>query len=58
VHRDDILEPTNWEAKEPFLRKYWHLLDDSILAIANRWRRERGEPELVVADLMSNQRQL
>ncbi|KAF8974400.1 hypothetical protein BDZ97DRAFT_19961 [Flammula alnicola] len=50
IHGDDVLAHSNWEVGEKFIRKYSFLIDAPVLKIANRWRRERGEPELVLPD--------
>jgi len=51
IHGDDILSHSNWEIGEKWLRQYGSLIDQSTLNIANRWRRERGEPELRLDEL-------
>jgi hypothetical protein len=67
IHGDDVLTHSNWEIGEKFLRKYgyenrcpscyWNLsdirflIDAATLNIANRWRRERGEPEIRLSDI-------
>lgn len=53
IHGDDVLAHTNWEIGEQFLRKYGFLIDAATLNIANRWRRERGEPEIRLSDIGS-----
>jgi len=50
IHGDDVLAHQNWELSEAFIRKYSHLVDASLLKISNRWRRERGESEIVLSD--------
>ncbi|KAH9844049.1 uncharacterized protein C8Q71DRAFT_26635 [Rhodofomes roseus] len=50
IHGDDVLAHTNWELSETWLHRYKFLVDQATLAIANRWRRERGEGELRLAD--------
>ncbi|TFK76084.1 hypothetical protein BDN72DRAFT_810061 [Pluteus cervinus] len=50
IHGDDVLAHTNWEIGEIWLRKYGFLVDPAVLSVANRWRKERGEPELRVSD--------
>ncbi|GLB33631.1 putative protein with domain of unknown function (DUF3425) [Lyophyllum shimeji] len=55
IHGDDVLAHTNWEIGEKFLRQYGFLIDKATLAIANRWRRERGEPELRLTDIGSSE---
>jgi len=52
IHGDDVLSHSNWEISEKWLRRYGFLIDQSTLNIANRWRRERGEPELRLDELV------
>ncbi|KAF7965995.1 hypothetical protein HWV62_40523 [Athelia sp. TMB] len=51
VHGDDVLAHSNWEISEKWLRQYGFLIDQPILNVSNKWRRERGEPELRLSDL-------
>ncbi|KAK7049674.1 hypothetical protein VNI00_005705 [Paramarasmius palmivorus] len=51
IHGDDVLAHSNWEISEKWLRKYNFLVEPATLSIMNRWRRERGEPELRLSDL-------
>ncbi|KAL1723559.1 hypothetical protein EV715DRAFT_269612 [Schizophyllum commune] len=51
IHGDDVLAHNNWEVGEKWLRQYYYLTDPATLAVANRWRRERGDPELSMDDL-------
>ncbi|KAF9452047.1 hypothetical protein P691DRAFT_805857 [Macrolepiota fuliginosa MF-IS2] len=51
LHGDDVLAHSNWEISEPFLRKYGFLIDQATLSISNRWRKERGEPEVRLSEL-------
>jgi len=53
IHGDDVLAHSNWEIGEKWLRKYGLLVDPATLAIANKWRRERGEAELTSTDIIS-----
>ncbi|KAK7061586.1 BZIP domain-containing protein [Favolaschia claudopus] len=53
IHGDDVLAHGNWEISEKWLRQYGFLVDPATLNIVNRWRRERGEPELRIADITS-----
>jgi len=53
LHGDDVLAHSNWEISEPFLRKYGFLIEQSTLNVSNRWRKERGEPELRLTELTS-----
>ncbi|KAF8914100.1 hypothetical protein CPB84DRAFT_1861639 [Gymnopilus junonius] len=50
IHGDDVLAHSNWELTENFVRKYSFLIDTPVLKITNRWRRERGETELVLPE--------
>ncbi|KIM45986.1 hypothetical protein M413DRAFT_441044 [Hebeloma cylindrosporum] len=50
IHGDDVLAHSNWEMGEKFIRKYSFLIDSPVLKTTNRWRRERGEPELVIPE--------
>jgi len=50
IHGDDVLAHNNWEISESWLERYKYLVDQQTLTIANRWRRERGESELRLAD--------
>ncbi|KAH7100559.1 hypothetical protein BKA62DRAFT_237969 [Auriculariales sp. MPI-PUGE-AT-0066] len=51
VHGTDVLSMNNWELGRPWLTQYGFLVDQSILNITNRWRKERGEPEINLAEL-------
>ncbi|KAG1816850.1 uncharacterized protein BJ212DRAFT_1353644, partial [Suillus subaureus] len=51
VYEDDVLSHHNWELAEWWLRKYSHLVDKPTLNVCNRWRRERGEPDLLLSDI-------
>ncbi|CAK5275741.1 unnamed protein product [Mycena citricolor] len=53
IHGDDVLAHSNWEISEKWLRQYHFLVDPATLNIVNRWRRERGEPEIRLAELNS-----
>ncbi|KAF9535096.1 hypothetical protein CPB83DRAFT_843463 [Crepidotus variabilis] len=46
IHGDDVLAHANWELGEEFVQKYSVLIDPPLLKIVNKWRRERGDPEL------------
>ncbi|GAA6059056.1 hypothetical protein JCM10212_001281 [Sporobolomyces blumeae] len=52
VHGNDCLLAENWELSADFLKKYWFVIDDTVLSISNRWRKSRGEPELTMSDLV------
>ncbi|KAH6915248.1 hypothetical protein BKA70DRAFT_1258439 [Coprinopsis sp. MPI-PUGE-AT-0042] len=54
IHGDDVLAHSNWEVGEAFFRKYPFLTEAGTLAVANRWRKERGEPELRISDYEQN----
>ncbi|KAG2158843.1 uncharacterized protein EDB93DRAFT_1245407 [Suillus bovinus] len=51
LHGDDVLAQHNWELAEWWLRKYSYLIDKVTLNVCNRWRRERGEPDLLLSDI-------
>ncbi|KAF8351295.1 hypothetical protein F5887DRAFT_1069025 [Amanita rubescens] len=51
IHGDDVLAHNNWEINEKWLRQYGFLVDQATLNVCNRWKRERGEPELRLADI-------
>jgi hypothetical protein len=51
LHGDDVLAQHNWELAEWWLRKYNYLIDKVTLNVCNRWRRERGEPDLLLSDI-------
>uniref|UniRef100_A0A0W0FCJ1 BZIP domain-containing protein n=1 Tax=Moniliophthora roreri TaxID=221103 RepID=A0A0W0FCJ1_MONRR len=55
IHGDDVLAHNNWEIGEKWLRKYSFLVEPATLNIMNRWRRERGEPELRLSDLTGSE---
>ncbi|KAG6890906.1 hypothetical protein C0995_000863 [Termitomyces sp. Mi166 len=55
IHGDDVLAHSNWEIGEKFLRQYGFLIDKATLAITNRWRKERGEPEIRLSDIGSSE---
>ncbi|KAG5637055.1 hypothetical protein H0H81_005967 [Sphagnurus paluster] len=55
IHGDDVLAHGNWEIGEKFLRQYGFLIDKATLSIANKWRRERGEPELRLTEIGSSE---
>ncbi|RPD61922.1 hypothetical protein L226DRAFT_487155 [Lentinus tigrinus ALCF2SS1-7] len=46
IHGDDVLAHNNWEISETWLQRYKFLVDPTTLNITNKWRRERGDPEL------------
>lgn len=50
IHGDEILNHANWEITEKWLRRYSLLVDTQTIEVVNRWRRERGDTELRVAD--------
>ncbi|KZW03872.1 hypothetical protein EXIGLDRAFT_715920 [Exidia glandulosa HHB12029] len=51
VHGDDVLSQNNWELGRGWLQQYGFLVDQGILNITNRWRAERGEPEILMSEL-------
>ncbi|KAG1791365.1 uncharacterized protein HD556DRAFT_1386020 [Suillus plorans] len=51
LHGDDVLAQHNWELAEWWLRKYSYLIDKATLNVCNRWRRERGEHDLLLSDI-------
>ncbi|KAF8803700.1 hypothetical protein BYT27DRAFT_7144145 [Phlegmacium glaucopus] len=57
IHGDDVLAHSSWEIGEKFLRKYGFLIDTAVLKVSNRWRRERGEPELLTSDITGERSQ-
>ncbi|BGP24801.1 transcription factor [Rhodotorula toruloides] len=52
VNGDDSLAPESWELSEEFIRKYWYVVDQDTLSITNKWRKERGEKEFSLSDLI------
>ncbi|GAA5882472.1 hypothetical protein JCM16303_001750 [Sporobolomyces ruberrimus] len=46
IHGNDLLSQENWELSKHFLQKYWFVIDETVLEISNKWRKERGEPLL------------
>lgn len=50
LHGDDVLSHHNWELSESWLNKYSMLVDTPTIELVNRWRRERGDPELRASD--------
>lgn len=57
IHGDDVLAHANWEIGETWLRRYGFLADSNTLSISNKWRRERGLPELRMVDIAPEQQQ-
>ncbi|EKM59674.1 uncharacterized protein PHACADRAFT_250321 [Phanerochaete carnosa HHB-10118-sp] len=55
IHGDDVLAHSNWEISESWLQRYKFLVDPATLTVVNRWRRERGEPELLVSDYVTTE---
>jgi len=51
IHGDDVLSHENWELHRPWLEKYSFLVDETLLATANKWRSARGEPEISMCDV-------
>jgi len=54
LHGDDVLAHNNWEINESWLRRFGFLVDQPVLNVCNRWRRDRGEMELTMADIARN----
>jgi len=52
IHGEDVLAHSNWEINEKWLRQYGYLVDQATLNISNRWRRERGESEIRMSELV------
>ncbi|EJF62966.1 hypothetical protein DICSQDRAFT_135222 [Dichomitus squalens LYAD-421 SS1] len=50
IHGDDVLAHQNWEISDTWLQRYKFLVDPATLNITNKWRRERGDPELHVGE--------
>ncbi|OBZ76431.1 hypothetical protein A0H81_03572 [Grifola frondosa] len=55
IHGDDVVDHSNWEIAESWLRRYIYLVDQETLDITNRWRRERGESELRIRALTTQE---
>jgi len=55
IHGDDVLAHANWEIGEVWLRRYGFLVDPNTLSISNKWRRDRGLPELRMVDIAPDQ---
>ncbi|KAI0723380.1 hypothetical protein C8Q76DRAFT_615413 [Earliella scabrosa] len=55
IHGDDVLAHNNWEISEAWLSRYKFLVDPTTLNITNKWRKERGEPELHVSEYSTEQ---
>ncbi|KAI0303157.1 hypothetical protein BC826DRAFT_983699 [Russula brevipes] len=55
IHGDDVLAHANWEIGETWLRRYGFLVDPNTLSISNKWRRDRGLPELRMVDIAPDQ---
>ncbi|KAJ8698123.1 hypothetical protein PTI98_004863 [Pleurotus ostreatus] len=51
LHGDDVLAHVNWELSEKWLRQYGFLVEQTLLNGINKWRRERGEPDIHLADI-------
>ncbi|EJT97594.1 hypothetical protein DACRYDRAFT_111635 [Dacryopinax primogenitus] len=57
IHGDDVLAYTNWEVSEVWLKKYGFLVDEATVTAINRWRKERGEREIMYEDLPTMEEQ-
>ncbi|KAI0003007.1 hypothetical protein BJV74DRAFT_565544 [Russula compacta] len=55
IHGDDVLAHANWEISETWLRRYGFLVDSNTLSTSNKWRRDRGLPELRMVDIAPDQ---
>jgi len=51
IHGDDVLAHANWEIHEDWLKRFGFLVDATTLSLTNRWRKERGEPEIQMAEI-------
>jgi len=51
LHGDDVLAHANWEIGETWLRHFGYLVDQPVLNICNKWRRDKGESELQMSDI-------
>ncbi|KAF8592500.1 hypothetical protein K439DRAFT_1625854 [Ramaria rubella] len=51
IHGDDVLAHANWEIHESWLKQFGYLIDATTLAMTNRWRKERGAPEISLSDI-------
>ncbi|KAG8907228.1 hypothetical protein FRB99_005052 [Tulasnella sp. 403] len=54
IHGDDVLQHTNWEIHKPWMERYPFLVEESVVNIANKWRRERGDPEIILSELVKD----
>jgi hypothetical protein len=45
-------DPMSWEIDETFARKWWFLMDETVLASTNFWRAQRGDIPLILAQLI------
>ncbi|KAJ8468188.1 hypothetical protein ONZ45_g17338 [Pleurotus djamor] len=52
IHGDDVLAHSNWEIGEKWLRQFGFLVEQPTLNIINKWRLERGDPELHLSDIV------
>ncbi|KAM0555026.1 hypothetical protein ACHAPJ_006374 [Fusarium lateritium] len=43
-------DEAGWEVSETFARKWWFLIDDTLLRATNFWRRQRSKGTLVMTD--------
>jgi hypothetical protein len=42
-------DPMGWEVSQDFAKKWWFLIEESMIHTTNFWRAQRGEDALVVA---------
>jgi hypothetical protein len=45
-------DPMGWEVGPEFARKWWFLMDETVLASTNFWRAQRGEKPLILSELV------
>ncbi|KIW03649.1 uncharacterized protein PV09_04972 [Verruconis gallopava] len=43
-------DPMSWEVTAKFVKKWWFLIDESVLRSTNFWRAQRGEDPLTMAE--------
>jgi len=54
IHGDDVLQHSNWELHRGWMERFPFLVEEKTLAIANKWRKERGEAEITLAELLKD----
>ncbi|KAF8528901.1 hypothetical protein BU17DRAFT_73155 [Hysterangium stoloniferum] len=55
IHGDDVLAHANWEIHEDWLKQFGYLVDATTLSLTNRWRKERGEPEIQMGEIAASE---